>query len=95
MRKKAIPGAALALPCFCAACALSMDFAPAAVPDALTSRPGQALGNLAMSLNTRMLTFAACFAVNLLIALWLKARGQSGEDFVFVPASGEVSKGNC
>ena len=39
--------------------------------------------------------FAACFAVNLLIALWLKARGQSGEEFVFVPAGGEVSKGNC
>ena len=74
MRKKAIPGAALALPCFCTACALSMDFAPAAVPDALTSRPGQALGNLAMSLNTRMLTFAACFAACLALALFLRRR---------------------
>ena len=45
--------------------------------------------------STALYFFAACFAVNLIIALLLKARGQSGEDFAFLPAGGEVSKGNC
>ena len=74
MRKKAIPDAALALLCFCAACSLSMDFAPAAVPDQLISRAGQALGNLAMSLYTHMLPFAVCFAACLALALFLRKR---------------------
>ncbi|MDO4990371.1 MAG: DUF6020 family protein [Eubacteriales bacterium] len=74
MRKKAMSGAALTLLCFCAACALSMDFAPAAVPESLISRAGQALGNLAMSLNTRMLTFTACFAACLALALFLRGK---------------------
>lgn len=74
MRKKAIPDAALALLCFCAACSLSMDFAPAAAPDQLISRAGQALGNLAMSLYTHMLPFAVCFAACLALALFLRKR---------------------
>ncbi|MCR5576663.1 MAG: DUF6020 family protein [Oscillospiraceae bacterium] len=74
MRKKAIPAAALALLCFCAACSLSMEFIPAAADPYLSSRPAAALGNLAMSLNNRMLTFAVCFSACLCFALFLRRR---------------------
>ena len=78
MRKKAITSAALALLCFCAACSLSMSFPPAELPGTLTSYAGQALGNLAMSLNARMLSFACSFAACLALALFLH-RKKAGE----------------
>ena len=39
--------------------------------------------------------FAGCFVLNLFIALLLKARGQSREDFVILPAPPRVGKNNC
>ena len=74
MRKNAIRDVRLTLLCFCAACSLSMDFAPAEADELLSGRLAAALGNLAMSLHTHMLTFAVCFAACLCLALFLRRR---------------------
>ena len=75
MRKKAIPDLPLALLCFCTACSLSMDFAPAEVNTSLLpGRLAQSLGNLGRSLYGHMLPFAVCFAACLCLALFLRRR---------------------
>ncbi len=83
MKKKMISGTMLTLLCFCAACSLSMDFAPAEVPESLISHAGQAFGNLAMSLYTHMLPFACCFAACLALALFLRSKGAEAPGVLF------------